>query len=90
MSRRPARHPEVAATLDALHGEIPGRLDAWDITGVLESIWDVVRDLNRLVERAKPWELAKDEGKAEELDTVLYDLADGIGHWRSRSTGICR
>ena len=29
----------------------------------LESIWDVVRELNRLVERAKPWELAKDESQ---------------------------
>ena len=44
----------------------------------LESIWDVVRELNRLVERAKPWELAKDDDKAAELDAVLYDLADGV------------
>ena len=56
----------------------PARLDAWELTGTLESIWDVVRELNRLVERAKPWELAKDDDKAAELDTVLYDLADGV------------
>ena len=61
-----------------LHAEIPARLDAWDLTGALESIWDVVRELNRLVERAKPWELAKDDDKAAELDAVLYDLADGV------------
>jgi methionyl-tRNA synthetase len=70
--------PEIAARLDALHGEIPGRLEAWELTGALESIWDVVRELNRLVERAKPWELAKDDDKAAELDAVLYDLADGV------------
>ena len=56
----------------------PAKLEAWEITGTLESIWDVVRELNRLVERAKPWELAKDDDKAAELDAVLYDLADGV------------
>ena len=70
--------PEVAARLDALHGEIAGQLDAWELTSALESIWDVVRELNRLVERSKPWELAKDEANAAELDRVLYDLADGL------------
>jgi methionyl-tRNA synthetase len=70
--------PEVAARLDALHDDIPARLDAWELTGALEAIWDVVRELNRLVERTKPWELAKDDDKAAELDAVLYDLADGV------------
>ncbi len=70
--------PEIAARLDALHDEIPGRLDAWELTSVLESIWDVVRELNRLVERSKPWELAKDEARRAELDAVLYDLVDGL------------
>jgi methionyl-tRNA synthetase len=70
--------PEIAARLDALHDEIPGRLDAWEVTGVLESIWAIIRELNRLVERSKPWELAKDEARRAELDTVLYDLVDGL------------
>ena len=26
----------------------------------------------------KPWELAKDEANAEQLDQVLYDLSDGL------------
>ena len=70
--------PEIAARLDALHAEIPARLDAWELTGVLESIWDTVRELNRLVERSKPWELAKDDARGAELGTVLHDLADGL------------
>jgi methionyl-tRNA synthetase len=70
--------PEVAAKLDALHTEIPGKLAAWELTGALDSIWEVVRELNRVVERSKPWELAKDESNAVELDRVLYDLADGL------------
>ena len=69
---------EIAAQLSALHEEIPRRLDAWDLTGALESIWDMVRELNRHVERSKPWELAKDDTRADDLDAVLFDLADGL------------
>jgi methionyl-tRNA synthetase len=41
-------------------------------------IWDLVRSLNKHVEQTKPWELAKDDARAGELDRVLYDLADGL------------
>jgi methionyl-tRNA synthetase len=53
-------------------------LDRFDITGALEEVWVAIRRLNQHVEANAPWELAKDEAKASELDTVLYDLADGL------------
>ena len=56
----------------------PARLDAFDVTGALERIWEVVRALNREVETTAPWQLAKDEARADELDRVLYDLVDGL------------
>ena len=56
----------------------PTRLDAFDLTGALERIWEVVRALNRHVEVTAPWQLAKDDARAEELDRVLYDLVDGL------------
>ncbi len=37
-----------------------------------------MRALNRHVETTAPWQLAKDEARAEELDAVLYDLVDGL------------
>jgi methionyl-tRNA synthetase len=58
--------------------EVAARLDVYDITGALEIIWDFVRRLNKFVTDRKPWELAKDEARAEELDRVLYALADGL------------
>ena len=33
---------------------------------------------SRHVTETKPWELAKDEANAEQLDQVLYDLCDGL------------
>ena len=44
----------------------------------LEQIWSRgVRRLNRYVEEQAPWTLAK-EGKDEQLDEVLYGLAEGL------------
>jgi len=69
---------ELAAELDGLAPKVAARLDAYDLTGGLDEAWEVVRALNRHVEQNAPWELAKAEGKAGELDRVLFDLADGL------------
>jgi methionyl-tRNA synthetase len=53
------------------------RLEAIDLTGALEAVWNFVRRLNRYVEEQAPWKQAK-EGAGAELDATLYDLAEGI------------
>src|SRR5919197_3605795 len=69
---------ELREAIDALRAKLDERIDAWDLTGALEEAWDLVRRLNRYVEASAPWQLAKDEARSDELDGVLYDLADGI------------
>src|SRR5437763_889044 len=66
------------AELEQLAREAPDRLDDYDLSGALEAAWLVIRSLNRYVEERAPWQLAKDEARAEELDRTLYDLADGL------------
>ncbi len=61
-----------------LRDEVATWLDGYDVTNALEAIWLRVRRLNRYVEETAPWQLAKDEAHAAELDAVLYNLADGI------------
>ena len=68
----------IADAVLGIGRDVPGQLDEYDLTGALDSIWDVVRGLNRHVEQTKPWEIAKDESRVEELDRVLYELADGL------------
>jgi methionyl-tRNA synthetase len=68
----------LAIEIEAVREEVPVRLDAFDLTGAADVIWNLVRALNRHVEATKPWELAKDEARAAELDRVLYDLVDGL------------
>lgn len=69
---------ELGSELDRARTDVAARLDAFDVTGALDQIWDLVRSLNRRVEQTAPWELAKDEARAAELDRVLYELADGL------------
>jgi methionyl-tRNA synthetase len=72
------RTQELVDEVDALRTEIPAAIDAFDITGAVDRAWTFVRTLNRHVTELKPWELAKDESKAADLDQVLFDLADGL------------
>jgi methionyl-tRNA synthetase len=68
----------LSEAIAAVKRDVPTRLDAFDLTGAIDLIWDLVRGLNRHVEQTKPWELAKDEARADELTRVLYELADGL------------
>jgi methionyl-tRNA synthetase len=67
-----------AATFDRLRDHVQKRLDVFDITGGVDAIWELIRSLNKFVTDTKPWELAKDDANAAELDRVLYTLADGL------------
>jgi methionyl-tRNA synthetase len=63
---------------EALRDELVALLDRYDITNALDAIWRLVRRLNQYVEETAPWQLAKDDARALELDRVLYNLADGL------------
>ena len=76
-------HPRAVAVgetgLDGYHGR--------DTVGEQRALFDaqlaLADELGRPVvihsrEASAPWQLAKDEARAEELDRVLYDLVDGL------------
>jgi methionyl-tRNA synthetase len=65
-------------SVDTVRDDVARGLDEFDLTGALDSIWQLVRTLNRYVEDAAPWQLAKDEARSSDLDRVLYNLADGL------------
>jgi methionyl-tRNA synthetase len=69
---------ELAADFDGLAEALAARLDDVDVTGALDEVWRRVRRLNRYVEERAPWQLAKDESRAGELDTALRSLAEGL------------
>jgi len=63
---------------DGLAETVSELLDRAEVTQALEEIWQRVRRLNRYVEERAPWQLAKDEAQAGELDVVLATLAEGL------------
>ena len=70
--------PELTQDFAGLDEEVSALLDKAEITQALDRIWQRVRRLNRYVEERQPWQLAKDESKAAELDTTLRSLAEGL------------
>jgi methionyl-tRNA synthetase len=77
LTESPATHGATGGVA-SLGRETAELLDVFDVTGALDRIWKEIRGLNALVEERKPWELAKDDSRAEELDRTLYELADGL------------
>src|SRR4051794_3232730 len=76
----PESSPPEALTGDFsdIGDRVRAQLDAVDLTGALETIWQLVRRLNQFVQDEQPWKLAKDESAAERLDAALYGLAEGL------------
>ncbi len=68
----------LAAEFDGLPEEVATLLDRFEISQALEAIWLRVRRLNAYVAETAPWQLAKDEARADELDRALASLIEGL------------
>lgn len=51
-------------------------IDNYDFSGILESIWEVVRRTNKYIDETEPWIVAKEEG--DRIDTILYNLSESL------------
>ncbi len=60
------------------HERVDAHMADLDFSGALEEIWQVIRRTNKYIDETMPWALAKKEESAEQLDTVLYNLIEGI------------
>jgi methionyl-tRNA synthetase len=70
--------PVLAEDFAGLTGRVCERVDRAELTAALDEIWQRVRRLNRYVEEQAPWQLAKDDARAADLDRVLRSLAEGL------------
>jgi len=77
---QPAATPDplLAADFNGICERVRALLDEAQLSQALEEIWVLVRRLNRYVEEAQPWVLARDEADADRLDQVLYSLSEGL------------
>jgi methionyl-tRNA synthetase len=69
---------ELDSEFAGLAGDVEAMIDRAELTAALDEIWQRVRRLNRYVEERAPWQLAKDDARAGELDVVLGTLVAGL------------
>jgi methionyl-tRNA synthetase len=69
---------EIAKEFEGLADRVATHFDAVEPTQALAAVWALIRRLNQYVQDKAPWQMAKDEGASQELDTVLYTLAEGL------------
>lgn len=58
------------------------QMEAWQFQAALDTVWEYVRALNQLIDKEKPWELAK-SGSAidtQKIHDVLYTVLEGVRH----------
>ncbi|AFZ65702.1 methionine--tRNA ligase [Deinococcus peraridilitoris] len=72
------REEGIIARAQALPAEIMGLVRELRLSQALEASMEFVRDLNRYIAESKPWDLAKKEEQAAQLDTVLYTAIEGL------------
>jgi methionyl-tRNA synthetase len=70
--------PALVPDFDGLSTRVEELIGNAELTLALEEIWQRVRRLNRYVEEQAPWQLAKDDARAGDLDRVLGTLAEGL------------
>jgi len=70
--------PIIVADFDGLSPRVSELIAKTELTLALDEIWQRVRRLNRYVEEQAPWQLAKDDARAQDLDRVLGTLAEGL------------
>ena len=57
---------------------VEDKMDQLRVGDSLEAIMELFRRCNKYIDETAPWTLAKDEANKERLNTVLYNLLEGI------------
>lgn len=78
-SQKAFQAPLMQNTLKLWEGVCHSML-AYDPREALSKIWTVITSANQFVEETKPWVLAKDASKKQELADALYILAECVAH----------
>jgi len=73
-----AYHDDLVSTAERMPELVDIAMNQMQFSIALEEIWKVIRRANKYVDETMPWKLAKDEDSKDELNCVLYDLAETL------------
>lgn len=72
------RERQIVAKFAEVFAQYERLMDDYEFQQALQRVWDGVATLDRYINEKAPWSLAKDPARADELDVVLYTLAEGL------------
>lgn len=73
---------ELASVLAHARDEFIRRFDNFEFSLALESLWNVIARIDKMITDSKPWELIKDANQTESLNAVLYRSTETL-RWLS-------
>ena len=69
---------DLKAVVTGLKAKLDEKMDKLRVADAITEIFQVLRRCNKYVDETEPWKLGKDESKKARLQTVLYNLLEGI------------
>ena len=69
---------QLRASLDTVVEKYRSHMDKYEISFALEAVIEFISGTNVYAEQHKPWEIAKDETKTDELNTVLNHMVEAV------------
>ena len=69
---------ELWKIAEALPEKVREQMDAFQFSGALAAIWQLIGECNRYIDVTQPWVLGRPEGDKARLGTVLYTLAECV------------
>ena len=69
---------KLRASLDSLLEKYQQHMDQYEISHALVAVIEFITGTNVFAEQHKPWEIAKDESKAAELNAVLAHMVEAV------------
>lgn len=76
----PERPLDAALREDAANTrrKLVSLMEELDLSTALATIWRFIGAVNKYIDEAAPWALARDESKGDELARVMYNLAESL------------
>ena len=76
--KRPAAETEFLAGARATVCQYAAKMEQYQVHAALEAAFGLAARCNAYIETQAPWKLAKDPAQADQLDAVLYHLAEAL------------
>jgi methionyl-tRNA synthetase len=64
--------------VNGLHAAVQGKIEAFDLDGALEAVWQLVREANQFVNESAPFKLAKDPARAQDLAASMHAICEVV------------